>query len=244
MSAHLYRVVQDGAGNTLNGASITICNPGTQTAITPQLYADAGLTVPLSNPFTAIKGIVDVYLASPQTVAVMATYRGNVTISDYIDVLPLAEDLLATLTPLAITNDHFPGALLRVVDATTAQWVDSSAVSAWEQVFSSSGTLAVTTGQSEVYNDTGGWLTITKIRASVGTAPAGADLVLDVKKNGTSIYTTTANRPTIAAGTNTVVAVAPDDQAFADGDYLTVDVVQVGSTTAGSDLTVQIRATA
>ena len=34
------------------------------------------------------------------------------------------------------------------------------------------------------------------------TPPAGAALVVDVNKNGTTIYTNQANRPSIAAGAN------------------------------------------
>ena len=38
--------------------------------------------------------------------------------------------------------------------------------------------------------------------ALVGTAPTGASLVVDVLKNGVSVYSTPANRPAIAAGAN------------------------------------------
>lgn len=84
--------------------------------------------------------------------------------------------------------------------------------------------------------------TILGVTAAVNTAPTGASLILDVNKNGTTIFTTQGNRPTIAASGNaTTSEPAPDVTAIAAGDYLTVDVDQVGSTVAGSDLTVFIR---
>lgn len=110
-----------------------------------------------------------------------------------------------------------------------------------ELVFSVPGAVAAVTGTARVYIDSGRALTIQAVRASVGTAPTGAALIVDIKKNGVTIFTTQANRPTIAISANTSGKVTNMDvTALADGDYFTVDVAQVGSTIAGSDLTVQI----
>jgi hypothetical protein len=62
---------------------------------------------------------------------------------------------------------------------------------------------------------------------------------VDVNKNGTTIFTTQANRPTIAIGANTALG-TPDITALAQNDYLTFDVDQIGSTVAGANLTVQV----
>jgi hypothetical protein len=107
-------------------------------------------------------------------------------------------------------------------------------------VFSAAGELATNTGAHRIYNDTGVPLTIRAVRASVGTAPTGAAVVVDAHKNGVTIFTTQANRPSIAAAGFTAKVTNQDVTAFADGEYLTVDVDQVGSTVAGADLTVQI----
>ncbi|HET7630299.1 MAG TPA: hypothetical protein VFK03_02905, partial [Candidatus Saccharimonadales bacterium] len=69
--------------------------------------------------------------------------------------------------------------------------------------YSYAGVLAVSTGTFRLYNDSSSSWTIKSVRASVGTAPAGAAVIIDVKKNGTTIFTTTANRPAIAAAANT-----------------------------------------
>ncbi|HEV2412739.1 MAG TPA: hypothetical protein VGS28_02955 [Candidatus Saccharimonadales bacterium] len=105
--------------------------------------------------------------------------------------------------------------------------------------FSMSGALFVTAGTLRLPID--GAYTIVGTRATVGTAPTGTSLILDVMKNGTTIYTTQANRPTIAIGANsTGPGNAPDVNSLAAGDYLTINIDQVGSTIAGSDLTVSI----
>lgn len=109
----------------------------------------------------------------------------------------------------------------------------------WVPPWAYSGTLVVVTGQHRLYNDFGYDLYIESIRASVGTAPTGAAVIVDVNKNGTTIFTTQGNRPTIAVGTNTVVSAAPNVTLWANGDYLTVDTDQIGSTVAGADLIVQ-----
>jgi hypothetical protein len=104
------------------------------------------------------------------------------------------------------------------------------------------GTVATGTGAARFYNKLGRTLTLHKAWASVGTAPTGASLIVDVNKNGTTIFTTQANRPTIAISTNFDESGAPDVTTWADGDYITFDVDQIGSTVAGSDLVVALLA--
>jgi hypothetical protein len=84
---------------------------------------------------------------------------------------------------------------------------------------------------------------ITAIAVAVGVAPTGSALIVDINKNGTTIFTTQENRPTIAVGANSDLTSAPDIDTLSVGDYLTVDIDQVGSSFAGSDLTVQIELT-
>lgn len=82
-------------------------------------------------------------------------------------------------------------------------------------------------------------LEVQHARLSVSTAPTGADLIVDINKNGTTMFTTQANRPKIAAGAYTESATtAPDVVSIAAGDRITCDIDQVGSTVAGSNLVV------
>ena len=81
-------------------------------------------------------------------------------------------------------------------------------------------------------------LTITEIRCAVSTAPTGANLIIDINKNGTTLYTTQGNRPTIAASGTSATATDSDVTALVVGDILSLDIDQIGSTVAGSNLSV------
>lgn len=85
--------------------------------------------------------------------------------------------------------------------------------------------------------------TIVGVSAAVNTAPTGSAIILDINKNGTTIFTTQANRPQIAAGAFATAAEVTNMNvtSIAAGDYLTVDVDQIGSTLPGADLSVFIR---
>ena len=74
------------------------------------------------------------------------------------------------------------------------------------------------------------------VRAMVNTAPTGASLIVDVNLNGTTVFTTQGDRPTIAVSGSDSGVATPQVTAFVAGDYLQFDVDQVGSTVAGSDL--------
>jgi hypothetical protein len=108
--------------------------------------------------------------------------------------------------------------------------------------FTYQGDLAVYTGIFPVYFEYP--VAIDVVRASLGTAPAGAAAVFDVLRNGTtSIWAATpANRPTIAAGATTAVAGTPGTPTFAAGDFMIAAIDSIGSTTPGADLILTVRA--
>lgn len=102
------------------------------------------------------------------------------------------------------------------------------------------GTLSAGAGALRYPIGTGTW-TIASVRVTLGTAPTGSAAIVDVNKNGTTIYATQANRPTVADGANAATGGTASTTSVTAGDYLSVDVDQVGSTTPGSDLVVAIR---
>lgn len=108
------------------------------------------------------------------------------------------------------------------------------------QTWAWSGTAQVVAGTGRWYNRTGGTVTIAGVWVSADTAPTGSSIIVDVHKNGTTIFTNQANRPVVAAGSNGGTMATPAVTAVADGDYLVVDVDQVGSTVAGSNITVGV----
>lgn len=105
--------------------------------------------------------------------------------------------------------------------------------------FTKTGTLATGTGTIPFRVPVA--MTIQHVRLACGTAPTGAAILVDVNKGGTTIFTTQANRPTIAtSATSETATTAPDVTSLAAGDKLTVDIDQIGSSVTGSDLTITV----
>lgn len=99
--------------------------------------------------------------------------------------------------------------------------------------FSQAGVLAVVTGVFEYgipFN-----AVIEAVVARLGTINSGST-ILDVNKNGTTIFTTQSGRPTFSTSKTATVGTINVTSVSA-GDYLTVDVDAIGAT-PGSNLTV------
>lgn len=80
------------------------------------------------------------------------------------------------------------------------------------------------------------------VDARLGTAPVGADLVLDILSNGVSLYST---KPKFVDGSQVLTAgtltTGITGSPILSGTALTVDVVSIGTTTPGSNLGLVIR---
>ncbi len=147
----------------------------------------------------------------------------------YFDV---SKNDAAATTPASLTSD---GAL----------YISKVIGPVFEKTFGFDGVLVTFTGARRWYPSTA--ITVISCTASVNTAPTGATVLVDVDKNindgGATIFTTQANRPEIAISGYVSAAEVPDITSFLSSDYMTVDVDQIGSTIAGSDITVTIRYT-
>jgi len=104
--------------------------------------------------------------------------------------------------------------------------------------FTYPGTLSVSTGSARFYMHKSG--TIKNVIASVGISPAGSSVEVDILKNGTTIFTGGTNRPIITAGNYVDTSSIPAVTSFSAGDYFTVNIVSIGSSTAGSNLVVEL----
>jgi hypothetical protein len=130
------------------------------------------------------------------------------------------------------------GKYLKLVSGFPA-WTAPTATITRTFIFGVEGTLTTGTNKTfEIVAD--GTLTIVKVKAHVKTAPTGATLIVDVNKAGTTIFTNQANRPTIAIGATDDDSGTPDVTALAEGNVLSIDIDQIGSTVAGADLTVEV----
>lgn len=93
-----------------------------------------------------------------------------------------------------------------------------------------------------------GPIRILYVVAFVRTAPTGQSIILDLNWNGTTIYSTQGNRPTIAAGATQSSTTLPNTTLLAPSGgtpgRLGLDVDQVGTTAKGQGLSVLVRALA
>jgi hypothetical protein len=83
--------------------------------------------------------------------------------------------------------------------------------------------------------------TIQNVTASVYYPSTGSSIIVDINKNGSTIFTTQANRPSIPAGSNDDLYSNPNVTTFVQNDVFTLDIDQVGISGAGADLMIQMR---
>ena len=87
-------------------------------------------------------------------------------------------------------------------------------------------------------------MTVTQVFAKVGTAPVGSTIIVDIHNNGTTILSTkisidASEKTSLTAATPPVISVP----GLTQGDEITIDIDQIGASTAGKDLTVYILGT-
>lgn len=94
----------------------------------------------------------------------------------------------------------------------------------------------LTTGVNKIGWLSDGTYTITKIKIYSSIMPTGADIIVDIHKNGVSLFTTQVNRPTVIVGTNLGTdRTNMDITTVVENDYVSLDIDQVGSTIAGGN---------
>jgi hypothetical protein len=116
------------------------------------------------------------------------------------------------------------------------------------QVACSDETTALTVGTGKVTFRMPYAMTLTGVRASVTTAPTGANLIVDINENGTTILGASSTQKlsidaTEETSTTAVNAAVIADSALADDAEITIDIDQIGSgagTGAGTGLKVTL----
>lgn len=98
--------------------------------------------------------------------------------------------------------------------------------------------LVVGVGQTRIY----AWRTLNLVGCILGLSnpTAGSSAIFDVNVDGTTIFTTQANRPSCAATSYSGTLAVPDILVVYAGSYFTVDCDQIGSTTPGKNANLSI----
>jgi len=102
-------------------------------------------------------------------------------------------------------------------------------------------TTDLTTGTAKITFRMPYAMTLSEVRASVGTAPTGANLIVDINESGTTILSTKLSIDATEK-TSTTATTPPviSDTALADDAEITIDIDQIGSTIAGAGLKVTL----
>lgn len=180
-------------------------------------------------------------------------------IPDTLVVIDSGVSEMLSVTEDSLTHDNFDldyapqvghklfGFYFRVLPGTgivTSVNGDTGDVLVQRQVvFSYEGELSIvpTTGQIKVPNLTSDTLNIEKVQLHVGVPPETDPIIVDIDKDGTTIFTDQAHRPQIAAGASSGYTTMIDVSAWAPGEVLTMDVDASGlSPDYGSHLTVTV----
>lgn len=109
-----------------------------------------------------------------------------------------------------------------------ADWVPGSSGGPSVLTFSWPGDASVSSGVLEVPLQAG---TLSNMRVRAATAPTGSSLIANFDLNGATL-----GNMTIAAAANDSGTSTPSTTTVVDGDYLSVEFTQVGSTLPGSNL--------
>ena len=109
--------------------------------------------------------------------------------------------------------------------------------------FAKAGAVTVAALPARWYNETDVPLRVRNVLLSVGTAPTGANLTVDVKINTVSVFAAAGDRAKVLASAFTgEAAPTKTDGAIMvlPGQYVTAEVTVIGSSVAGSDLDIRV----
>ena len=172
-------------------------------------------------------------------------YVNNVNLaSEVTGTLPIANGGTGQTTANAALNALLPsqsgnsGEYL-FTDGTNTKWTKDTFAMV---IAMSDETTNLTTGAAKVTLRAPFAMTITGVRANVNTAPVGSTIIVDINEAGTTIMAT--NKLSIDASEKTSVTAATaagiTDASIADDAEITLDIDQIGSSTAGKGLKVTI----
>lgn len=148
---------------------------------------------------------------------------------------------IASLTAATVANTSSITSLNTASTALgTRLTVDEGAITALQAITAPAAYLTLSPGGTlSILNSAIKWvaranMSLIDIVCSVAILPLLTSINVDVKKNGTTIFTSAA-KPTIPVTGSGISAVCiPDVKSFVSGDVLTVDLTQVGTVTTGS----------
>lgn len=122
--AHLFRPITDREGNLLYNATVTVREVDYSIPVGQPIYAGPTGTDVLDNPFTAVNGVIDFWLDTPQRMSILVEHAEISDILVYLDAPPAPEEIVSSSAPLEIVNEPSTSGqvLLSTATAGQAQW--------------------------------------------------------------------------------------------------------------------------
>jgi len=196
---------------------LSIYNFGAESVVDNSTGLDSAETIAL----IATQGYLTDALDSAEAIALIAT-QGYLT--DALD----SSEAIALIATQGYLTDALDSSEAIALIATQGYLTDTDVD--YSMMLTQQGTLSTTTGTARWYAPYN--IATNSIKAYVETAPVGSALSIDIKKNGTSAAT-----PSISDGAVSATEITSAVSLTA-GDYLTVDITGVGSSTAGENLNI------
>jgi len=161
---------------------------------------------------------------------VLSAAAGEITAVDAgEDKLVFWDDSASELTYLTLGDGV-------AIDGTTIYAQD------WFVIAVSDETTDLTTGTNKVYFQMPYTGTLLAVRATVNTAPTGSAIEVNIKKAGSTIFSTKLTiDDSEKTSTTAAVPAVISDSALADNAEITIDIDQIGSTVAGKGLKVYLK---
>lgn len=139
-----------------------------------------------------------------------------------------------------LASDAVPASGISIIDNLNHIRKRLEDVETRQEFFITEGAISQAAGNVRLPNHTGVNYTISGVYLDINTAPTGDDLIVDIHMDGVTIFTDQNDRPVILAGEYSGYSTDINVSGWENGSYLQMDVDQVGSSVAGSDLTVTI----
>lgn len=229
-----------GAFTTLaaNGAVTFTAGTASTSTITGTVIVTGGVGI---SGALFVGSMNKITFTQPTTSATLTLVQGS--------TLATAGAFSITLTSTANTTVTLPttGTLstLAGVETLTNKTLSTGCVIPWDEtiVVSAKGVDA-TSGTNKAYFDLPFAVTLTAVQTTVDVAPGGSTIIVDVNKNGTSVFSTRSSID--IAEFSTATAAVPSvisTSALSAGDRISFDIDQTGSTPNGQNIIVTLRGT-
>lgn len=123
--AHLFRPITDPQGNLLYNATVTVREVNFAVPIAQIMWSDATSTSSsaiMANPFTAVNGVIDFWLDTPQRVSLLVQSEGVQDILVYLDAPPAPKEIVSSTSPMKIVNAPTTSGQVLLSTGTTGEF--------------------------------------------------------------------------------------------------------------------------